>query len=304
MAVQQNHRKNQRFRVFSRNSAIFRAGLDLAFVSKLSFQATQDLDVALEQRVAKKQQNVVHNEPPLRDHTMYRCTFVFVFLACSGNLSADQLNLHVATNGRAQAVGTEADPYASIEQARDHIRSMRRDGELETTSVNVLVHAGRYEQAATMIFTEEDSGTEEFPITYRAIDGEVTISGGVEIRDWQKLTQPELLSRLPESAKDHVVCIDIARLGVSCGELHSFRLHQPMRASAIELFANQQRLPRAKWPNTGWAHAKNANEGTWKHDRPIHSADQSHAWESGFGKTTGAVLSSPSLFRMAQIRCR
>lgn len=212
---------------------------------------------------------------------MYRCLYSLFLILVSTNVFAEELILHVATNGRTQSQGSESDPFSSIQQARDHIRQLRGEGLLDNTSVNVLVHSGRYDQLATLKFTAEDSGTRDFPVTYRSVGGEVLLSGGIEIRDWRKPTDAEL-ERLPAIAHEQVVCAELSKVGISSGVLHSHRLHQPMHACPLELFANQHRLPRSGWPNEGWAFAKTVGATSWKADRNIHARDKQNVWAIGF----------------------
>lgn len=216
---------------------------------------------------------------------MYRCTAILLMLSWAGNLPADPWTLHVSPTGRATASGSESDPFASLEQARDRIRLMRQQSDLDHASVQVLVHSARYELPATLVFTAEDSGTEDFPITYRAVDGEVQLSGGLQLREWHKPSRPEQIEPIPLPAREHVVCVELSPLGVSCGNLNSCRLHQTILPAPLELFANQTRLPRAGWPNQGWALAKPTSSNSWHLEHPIHPKDQAHAWALGFWET-------------------
>ncbi|MBP3378629.1 MAG: hypothetical protein J6L96_07755, partial [Clostridia bacterium] len=78
-----------------------------------------------------------------------------------GELDDGKLIIYVATNGKKDADGTKKAPFATIEAARDAIRTMdksRFDG------IDVVVTKGAYSISETIVFTEEDSGTADCPI--------------------------------------------------------------------------------------------------------------------------------------------
>lgn len=79
-------------------------------------------------------------------------------------------------------------PFATLEQARNAIRQIKRqqDGSLKQ-SITVLVRGGTYFLTKPLVFTSEDSGTEDFPVTYKAYEDEKPIiSGGRRIGNWKE----------------------------------------------------------------------------------------------------------------------
>lgn len=213
---------------------------------------------------------------------MFRSFIATLLLATANYLSAGQIALHVSPTGRSLATGSETDPFATIEQARDRIRDLRSEGALDNTAIEVLVHSGKYFLSSTLAFTEKDSGTAETPIIYRTIDGEVLISGGAEIKDWQRLTQSDLVDRLPLHVREQIVCADMARLGIEPGAMRSQRLHQPLNAAPMEMFAELKRLPRAGWPNHGWANANKLGPVSWELVLKHQGKEPKQAWAHGF----------------------
>jgi len=70
-------------------------------------------------------------------------------------------------------------PLASLAGARDRIRALRKAGTVPEGPVEVVFADGIYRIKETIVFTAEDSGTKEFPVTYRAASGaKPVISGG------------------------------------------------------------------------------------------------------------------------------
>ena len=147
---------------------------------------------------------------------------------------ATALDLYVATNGNDQwsgtlpapnATGTDG-PFATLERARDAIRKQKKQGLQEP--LNVLVRGGTYYLSAPFTLTPEDSGSQEFPITYAAYPSETpVISGGVPITGWKKSDQGNIwTTEVPQ---------------VKSGDWY---FHQ--------LFVDKARRTRARMPNDGY----------------------------------------------------
>lgn len=76
-------------------------------------------------------------------------------------------------------------PFATLERAREVVRE--RKGAGLTAPVEVLVGDGTWTLAEPLVFTPEDSGTAECPITWRAADGAAPVlSGGRELAGFQR----------------------------------------------------------------------------------------------------------------------
>jgi hypothetical protein len=102
----------------------------------------------------------------------------------NGWSAPDQQTFHVSANGNERNPGTQSQPFASLGQARDAVRSFRSSFPAPT---GVRVHAGTYYLSQPRLFGAQDSGTSDAPITYAAAPGElVTPSGGRSITGhWQ-----------------------------------------------------------------------------------------------------------------------
>src|SRR5262249_13624971 len=99
-------------------------------------------------------------------------------------------DFYVAPNGNDHWSGTKPTPnrartdgpFATLEGARNAVRSLHRGADhkpLARHATTVEIRGGRYELARPFALTEEDSGTAERPIVYRAREGEeVRLVGG------------------------------------------------------------------------------------------------------------------------------
>ena len=106
--------------------------------------------------------------------------------AATSSLSA--ADFYVAPNGDDTHPGTEAEPFASLRQARDAVRAARADrphGGNETIVVEIA--GGRYPLRQPVTFGPDDSGASKHPVIYRAAKGETPVfTGGRRITGWQK----------------------------------------------------------------------------------------------------------------------
>lgn len=109
------------------------------------------------------------------------------------------LVLHVAAAGNDSWTGRLAapnadktdGPLATVQGARDLLRRERKAGKLDRP-VRVELHGGVYRLAGPIVFTPEDSGSAQAPITYAAAQGEQPVlSGGVPIQGWKKAAGPD-----------------------------------------------------------------------------------------------------------------
>ena len=121
-----------------------------------------------------------------------------------------QAEYYVATDGndawsgrlpRPNAERTDG-PFATVSAARDTIRRSGRAGG-RAGPLCVVLRGGTYRLSEPLVFTPEDSGTEQSPITYLAHPGEqVILSGGREVTGWCKVGRGLWATHLPEVKED------------------------------------------------------------------------------------------------------
>ncbi len=135
--------------------------------------------------------------------------------------------------------GQSDGPFATLEQARDAIRKLKADGPLEQP-IHVYIRGGRYEVQNPIIFSPQDSGTENSTITYSAYPNEHPIfSGGEKIQDWKPGEGDLWTASIPE-----------VREG---------------KWEFNQLFVNGNRRTRARTPNDGFFHI----DGPSSQDHPF-----------------------------------
>ena len=165
------------------------------------------------------------------------------------------VRLYVAPTGSDNNPGSESKPFATLERARDAIRTHKG----EKGGVVVEIRGGCYGVKGTFELGTEDSGTADAPIVYRAAKDQTPVfSGGIRLGDFVPVTDTDVLARLPEDARGKVVQVDLKPYGVKdLGPLvlggfasgNGFSTHP-----VIELFFNGDPLPMARYPNEGVLH--------------------------------------------------
>lgn len=145
--------------------------------------------------------------------------------------------------------GSKANPYKTIEKARDVVRAMKADGKLPEGGLTVAIMAGEYRLSSSIEFTSEDSGTAECPITYAAYgDGEVVFKGSVSLSAADFLPiGDDIKAILPDDAKNNVVMIDLKKYGVTADDL-VFKDRDNGDPNVI-LSINRETYTIARYPN-------------------------------------------------------
>ncbi|MGV7223368.1 MAG: carbohydrate-binding protein, partial [Nitrospinales bacterium] len=166
------------------------------------------------------------------------------------------LDIYVSTKGNDNNRGTINSPFATIERARNQIRSLKASGNLPKDGVNVWLRGGVYELRETFSLYEYDSGTADCPILYSGYNGEnVYISGGqkLDTRQFHKIHDKGLLSKLSEDVRDKVYELDLKQCGITdVGIIKQFGFGTGIITSPLELFFNGQAMQIARYPNEGW----------------------------------------------------
>ena len=98
--------------------------------------------------------------------------------------AAKETAIYVAPYGNDLNDGTKDAPFATISRAKEEVRSLNDDMQGDIT---VYLREGTYRPEKTLEFSEEDSGTNGYYVTYKAYPDETaTISGGISVTDWKQ----------------------------------------------------------------------------------------------------------------------
>jgi len=138
-------------------------------------------------------------------------------------------------------------PFATLERARDNIRELKKKGRYPQGGVIVDLRGGQYERSRVFDLLAADSGRKGAPIVYRAYPGEtVRLIGGRILPRFAPVTNGTILQRLDESARKHVVQVDLKALRVLS--------YGSASGGGLELFFGEKPMTLARWPNSGFVH--------------------------------------------------
>jgi hypothetical protein len=191
------------------------------------------------------------------------------------------VRFYVSPSGNDDNPGSDSQPFATLERARQAVRDLKRAG-LPPGGVAVVIRGGVYPVRQTFRLCEEDSGTADSPVIYQAAYGETPVfSGGLRLTEFRPVREPAILERLPEVARPHVLQVDLNSLGiqrVSPLVLGGFASGRGFRTfPLIELYWDKKPLVLARWPNQGFVHVQKVSE-----QNPINT------W-AGPGTSTGPI---------------
>ena len=176
-----------------------------------------------------------------------------------------EFTVYVSPTGSDSADGTINSPLATIEGARDMIRkyksSIGKDGKY-----TVIFREGVYRLNKSVEFIEDDSGYENNPIVYKAYDGEnVAFSGAisVDISDFHKVTDKEILQRLPNSSCDKVGYLDLREQGITKDMIPSVPnticsakdIAYNNAFNDVSVILDGEEQPLSQWPNGRYEYA-------------------------------------------------
>lgn len=175
----------------------------------------------------------------------------------SCEVGAAPLSLYVSPAGNDAWTGTRSasdakktdGPFATLERARDELRSLKQQrGELREGAI-VWLRGGFHAREKSFDLGREDSGAVGAPIVYRAWENEKPIfAGGVEIANWKPYRGKVLQADVSNLQLETLQPLNRDRFG---GDVPGF-----------ELFFAGRRLDLARWPNHIANHKR---DGEWSY---------------------------------------
>lgn len=173
---------------------------------------------------------------------------------------------YVAPDGNDSNSGTIGEPLQTLQGARNAVRAYKTENGLPSGGITVYFRGGTYPVTETVQFDEQDSGTAESPIVYKAYPGEQPVFTGGEYIDgsqFSKVTDQSVLDRLTDDAKNNVLCYDLKAAGITdYGTMfdawgyswNTYRSHDPNASNdylraPLEVYIDDESLDLARWPN-------------------------------------------------------
>jgi len=172
--------------------------------------------------------------------------------------------LYVARTGSDTNPGTALRPFATMERARNALRTLKSSGKLSDQGVTIEVRPGIYELSRSLELTAEDGGSPSAPVTWRSSKaGAARLMGGRFVSGWRLVTDPPVLARFDPAARGKVWQSDLRAQGIVT------QLPNPPGLGGadpgLEVFFNGHPLAIARWPNDGIMHIKEVLGGDYDH---------------------------------------
>jgi len=180
-------------------------------------------------------------------------------------LPVSKLTCFVSPAGDDANPGTREKPFATLARARDWVRAAKANGALPVGGATVWLRGGRYAVTNTLVLTEEDSGSFNAPVMYRAWPGEEPVlDGGFRLKrfGFQKVRDPAVLARLPEESRSRVRVANLKEQGCEALARQASYGYGIGNKTVRELFADGKPLPIARWPNEGNLKIGEVNDAT------------------------------------------
>lgn len=224
-----------------------------------------------------------------------------LMLALTTLTSVSAVNVSAAENGYVEIFvspagsddnpGTADKPLKTAIAARNKVRELKKSGGLGEKGTVVNFREGTYAFSEALSLNEEDSGTEESPITYRAyLDEEVSFIGGVDIAPsaFEEVKDESILNRLVDrNMQGKLYRVNLFKEGVKeipkpyllgtysywqvagtqgegdcviMADLVEALGYDRKAAKSPELFVDDEIMEVAKYPNSGYLSVEGITE--------------------------------------------
>lgn len=174
--------------------------------------------------------------------------------------SIKRCEIYVAPDGNDYADGSLNSPLATVVRARDKIRYMKLNGGLPKGGVTVYIRGGEYHEYFIPL-VENDSGSEDSPIVYRAYDGETPVFvGGVTIPEelMKPISNQDIKNQIIDStAREEILEVNLSALGITqISDLNYRGTYGAAKKypadTPNELSVDGEPMQLAKYPNDGY----------------------------------------------------
>ncbi|MCL5029609.1 MAG: right-handed parallel beta-helix repeat-containing protein [Bacteroidetes bacterium] len=198
---------------------------------------------------------------------MRKIYFIFLIVITTNIFSlsqtiSDTLHLYVSLNGNDKWSGrlpapnnkNTDGPFKKIERTNNEVRTIIKN-ENQNKSIIVIdveLRGGVYNINTTLNFDSLNSGNQNIHIIYSNYNNEeVHLTGGVQISNFKKVTDENILKQLSTKAAKKVLCTKLRENGVTdFGGIAT-------SGNWLELYFDNQPMNLARWPNQGFYSFKN-----------------------------------------------
>ena len=126
------------------------------------------------------------------------CTIALTLAASKAPAAETSPEIHVAPNGSDTNPGTQSNPLATLDAARQRTHAIVQ--QMAEGQVNVVIHDGTYRIDTPIVFTPNDGGTDTVSVNYIAApDAKPLISGGRPITGFKPNPDGTWTAQIPDA---------------------------------------------------------------------------------------------------------
>lgn len=183
------------------------------------------------------------------------------FCMINVNAAEESVSFFVDCNAEASGDGSFSSPFKTLDEAQKAVRELKKSGNYPSGGITVNIREGIYKRSETLRFTEEDSGIEGAPVTWRAYQNEtVKLVGGAELSLSDFKVSED--SRIEDKLKGKIYEYNLLDNGIEpYDKLYvtghsSYYLKKlgmvPEGYPVPEVFYNNETTQLARYPNEGY----------------------------------------------------
>ena len=217
--------------------------------------------------------------------------------------------LYVAIDGGSdKAKGTIDEPLHTVEEAKRRIRAVKKAQGKNFKGATVYLREGLYRFPDGLTFTEEDSGTDDAGVVYKAYNDEnVRFTNATVLRpqDFKPVTDSSVLNRMHTNGLGHILQYELSKVNLSAG---TYLLSSTDRSSTINtskvmydnvtlgnMFSvNGVEQERSRYPNGGWALIASHQDSANTH--VAYDVDAPKRWNTNDGSAFIKTISGSGYF--------
>ncbi len=179
------------------------------------------------------------------------CLLLLLLQVGTSVCAHDTVRLYVSPYGSDYNDGSIKSPYATLVRANMAVQILRDNGAYPEGGIEIILRGGIYQMDSRLLINSKGSGEESAPVVYKNYDGESVVLRAAKSIPLSQ-TSPvssEVAERLRSDAAEHVRSIDLRSIGIVDSK------------SVALLYAQNQMMTKARWPNKGFMRAVRVYDG-------------------------------------------
>lgn len=156
--------------------------------------------------------------------------------------------IYVSPSGNDNNPGTQSAPLKTLDAARKAVNNCNKNA----ASVNVVLEEGVYDWES-VVFEEEDSGSDEFIVKYISDGAEFRGTKTIPYSAFTKVSDAATVSKLSSNAKNSILCVNLKDVGITADDVDFLSSHSAGESAFVMgVYVDGKRQMLARYPNTGY----------------------------------------------------